>query len=91
MFILLQNLRNRLAVVIQLRARRLAPPIARRLGMGQDLLQRPPVHARLAKHLALAHPLDQNLSPNLGPLLHVVVHLWASQTATDHSGPAGRH
>src|SRR5262249_3423435 len=52
--------------------------IGRRLGVGEDLLQRPPVHPGLAEDLALADAFDQDPAADVSPQLHVSEHLWAS-------------
>ena len=52
--------------------------VGRRLGVGEDLLQRPPMHPGLAEDLALADVLDQDAAADVSPLLHVLEHLWAS-------------
>jgi hypothetical protein len=50
------------------------PPIARRLGVGQDLRERVPVQAILPAGLAFAESFGQYASSDLGPELHVGVH-----------------
>ena len=47
-----------------------------------DLLQRLPVHPRLAENLALTDLLNQNTTTNLCPLFHVSVHPLTSES--DH-------
>jgi len=42
--------------------------------MRQDLLQRRPVHARLAQNLSLRYPFDQYSPADIAPLLHVSIH-----------------
>lgn len=49
-------------------------PIAGRLGVFEDLLERPPAHLVVTADLALGDPLDEHLSPDLCPQLHVCVH-----------------
>ena len=53
---------------------RLALPVARGLGMGQDLVQRPPMHPRLTQDLPFADVFTLDTIPNLCPLLHILVH-----------------
>src|SRR5262245_49859226 len=65
-------------------------PVARRLGMGEDLLECPPVYPGLAKDLALADAFDQDAAADVSPLQHVGEHLWASGAVTrgeDRAGP----
>ena len=52
--------------------------------MRENLLQRFPVHPRLAENLTLADLLDQNATTNLCPLFPVRVHLPTSES--DHFG-----
>src|SRR5262249_4228422 len=42
-------------------------PVARRLGVGEDLLEGPPVHAGLAEDLALADALDEDAAADVSP------------------------
>ena len=49
-------------------------PIARRLAVRQDLLQRPPVHSRLPQDAALALSVNKHPSSDLIPLFHVGIH-----------------
>jgi hypothetical protein len=42
-------------------------PVARRVGVGEDLLQRPPVHPRFTEDLTLADIFDQDSSADVGP------------------------
>ena len=42
-------------------------PVGRRLGVGEDLLQGPPVHPGLAEDLALADVLDQDAAADVSP------------------------
>src|SRR5262249_49465158 len=58
--------------------RRPAPPVTRRLLVGQDLLEGQPVDLVLAAGLALADLAGEDTAADLGPLLHVGVHLGAS-------------
>ena len=52
------------------------PLVAWGTGMGEDLLQRGPMHPRLSENLALAHAVLQDASPDLHPLFHFGVHSW---------------
>ena len=61
----------------RLRAR-LAEFIARRQAVVEYLLQRRPVHPRLAEDLTPAHALDQHPLTDRSPLLHIAIHLLAS-------------
>ena len=48
--------------------------VARRLGLGEDLLERLPVQPVLARTPALALAVHQHAAADLGPLVHVGVH-----------------
>jgi len=64
----LQHLLDALQVRPQLGLASLRPhPIARRLGVPQDLLQRRPVHPVLPEHLALRLAIPQYLQPDPRP------------------------
>src|SRR5262249_60621646 len=58
--------------------RRPGPTVTRRLLVGQDLLEGQPVDLVLAAGLAFADLVGQEAAADLGPLLHVGVHLSAS-------------
>ena len=60
-------------------------PITGRFTVLQDLLQRLPVHPRLAENLALTDLLDQNATTNLCPLFHVCVHPPTSESYASQS------
>ena len=64
--------------------------------MFEDLLERPPAHLVVTADLALGDPLDEHLSPDLCPQLHVCVHpspvllAGPSEGASERaSGPTG--
>ena len=73
--VLLENLLNPRLKRPDLRpGPRFGLPIARRLTVRQNLLQRPPVHPRLPQDAALALSVNKHPSSDLIPLFHVGIH-----------------
>jgi hypothetical protein len=74
-----EDLPNHRQERLQLRLRPLLRlPIARRLVVGQDLLQRVPANLVLRDRSPLAQGAGQHLTPYLAPNLHVAAHSCAS-------------
>src|SRR4051812_5215997 len=57
----------------------LGPPIARGLGVSEDLGQRVPVDVELAASGPLAQAVNEDATPDLGPVVHVGEHPCSSR------------